>query len=222
MTEQPIRVIVDYREKSEVPKILDRLGAELVYQKLPCADYVVSDKVGFEYKSIEDFLMSEVGEEKMKLNRQIHDLVEGYAKPALLIGGTLADLLTRRNIHENSVTAFLQAILWQGCAIRFLNTPEVAANYIYATAKKEQVGGKRDFCYHGGKTKRTPAETSEYIISSIPDIGGTLAKALLNHCGSVEAVITAPIETLVEVKGIETPTALHIRNVASAIYFGGK
>ena len=66
------------------------------------------------------------------------------------------------------------------------------------------------------------AETSEYIISAIPDIGGALAKALLTEFGSVEAVITAPVEKLAEVDGIGIGTANHIRQVVSRPYFRGK
>jgi len=201
--------------------ILERLGADLVFQTLDVGDYVVSDFCGFEYKTPEDFLESVIGEEKGKLFRQVGDLVKVYDKPALLIGGTLSDLF-QRNIHPNAVWAFLQGVLWTGCPIRFLNSPEIAANYIFETARKEQLGGKRDFCAHGNKTKRLPSETSEYIISAIPDIGGALAKALLTEFGSVEAVITAPVETLAEVDGIGIGTANHIRQVVSRPYFRGK
>ncbi len=216
-----VRIICDQREtRNPILPLLEKFGAELSIQTIPVGDYVVSDEMAFEYKTSEDFLSSIIGEQKGKLFRQVGDLVKTYPKPALLIGGTLSDLFVR-NIHTNSIFAFLQVIIWQGCPIRFLNTPEVAANYIFEIAKKEQVGGKTCFCAHGSKTKRLPHETSEYIISSIPDIGITLAKSLLEKFGSVEAVITAPAERLKEVSGIDE-TAEHIRSIVTHPYFRGR
>ncbi len=217
-----VRIICDQREtRNPILPLLEKLGTELSIQTIPVADYVVSDSCGFEYKTSEDFLSSIIGEQKGKLFRQVGDLVKTYPKPALLIGGTVSDLFVR-NIHHNSVWAFLQAIIWQGCPIRFLNTPEIAANYIFEVAKKEQIGGKTVFQAHGSKTKRLPRETSEYIISSIPDIGGALAKALLEKFGSVEAVITAPGERMAEIDGIGIETAEHIRSIVTHPYFRGR
>ncbi len=94
-----VRIVVDTREKSSVPKELEKLGADLKLDTLPCGDYQVSDEMAFEYKSVPDFLSSEVGKEKMKLHRQVFDLAAGYPKPALLIGGSLRESIS---VQSNS------------------------------------------------------------------------------------------------------------------------
>lgn len=113
-------------------------------------------------------------------------------------------------------------IMWMSCPIRFLGTAGTAAQYIFETARTEQEGGKHIFCEHGGKTKRTASESMAYIVSSIPNVGAVLAKALLLKFGSVEAVITAPAEKLAEVEGIGIKTAESIRRIVGGTYFGGE
>ena len=62
----------------------------------------------------------------------------------------------------------------------------------------------------------TVEKQQECLISSIASIGPIAAGAFLKHFGSVEAVINAPEEQLVKVKGIGKKTAQKIREVISA------
>jgi ERCC4-type nuclease len=55
-----------------------------------------------------------------------------------------------------------------------------------------------------------------YVLQGFPGIGPHLAKRLLNHFGSVAAVLGASTETLKGVKGVGRATAETIRKVLDA------
>jgi len=71
---------------------------------------------------------------------------------------------------------------------------------------------------HGEKTAKTRAEQQEYVVSSIADIGPVTARTLLEHFGTVEAVMTAPEDDLLEVDGVGPVTAERIREVVGSEY----
>ena len=56
------------------------------------------------------------------------------------------------------------------------------------------------------------------VVSSIADIGPVTARSLLEHFGSVEAVMTAPKEDLLDVDGVGSVTADRIREVVGSEY----
>ncbi len=84
--------------------------------------------------------------------------------------------------------------------------------------EREQIETKRGPILRGKKSTKTLEEQQEYLISSIASIGPIAAGALLKHFGSVEAVIKAPEEQLVKVKGIGKITAQKIREIINAKY----
>ncbi len=69
---------------------------------------------------------------------------------------------------------------------------------------------------HGGKSTKTLSEQQEYVVSAIADIGPVTARSLLEEFGTVEAVMTAREEDLLEVSGIGSVTAERIRDVIGA------
>ena len=71
---------------------------------------------------------------------------------------------------------------------------------------------------HGENTTKTRAEQQEYVVSAIADIGPVTARALLEHFGTVEAVMTAPEDDLREVDGVGPVTAERIREVVGGEY----
>lgn len=190
---------------------------------MPVGDYQVSQDCAFEYKSPADFLSSQVGEEKLKVNRQIGDLVQSYPKPALLIGGSLDEILFLRRIQPNAIFGMLESIIWKGCPVRFLKNEQITANYIFETSKKEQGEGKdSNFCPHGQKTKRNEDEQKIFTVSSINNIGTATARDLLKHFGNIKKIANADLEELQEVPGIGEKTAMAIRENLQGVFWGKK
>jgi len=73
---------------------------------------------------------------------------------------------------------------------------------------------------HGEKQSRTLPEQQEYVVSSVAEVGPVTARTLLEHFGSVEAVMTADEDDLMAVDGVGEVTASRIREVVASGYEG--
>ena len=71
---------------------------------------------------------------------------------------------------------------------------------------------------HGEKSAKTTAEQQEYVVASIADIGPVTARSLLEEFGTVEAVMTAREDDLLEADGVGEVTAGKIREVVGSEY----
>jgi len=64
----------------------------------------------------------------------------------------------------------------------------------------------------------TPSQTARAVVESLPMVGPKLAKALLAHFGSVEALAAAPEKDLAAVPGVGAKRAKVIRAVLAYAY----
>ncbi|NJE41702.1 DEAD/DEAH box helicase [Thermococcus sp. GR6] len=209
-----IVVYVDSRElRSGVPKHLRELGAEVEVKTLDVADYVVSEEVGIERKSANDFIQSIIDG---RLFDQVERLKRAYEKPVIIIEGQLYGI---RNVHPNAIRGAIAAVtLDWGVPILFSSGPEETAQFIYLMAKREQEERKKEVRLRSEKKALTLAERQRLIVEGLPNVSATLAKRLLKHFGNVERVFTATEEELQEVEGIGPKKAREIRKVITAPY----
>ena len=213
-----ISVYVDQREiRSHVAHALEKLGVEIILRTMAVGDYVVSDRVGIERKTADDFLSTFL--DGGALFGQISDLARAYKRPLLIIEGE--GIYTKRQIHPNSIRGALTTIAIDfGVPILFTKDEEDTAALISVIAKREQTDSKKEINLHGSKTASTLPEQQEYVISAISDIGPIVAKNLLRYFGSVERIITASREELMAVELVGPKTADRIREVVGGIYKG--
>ncbi|AIU70716.1 DEAD/DEAH box helicase [Thermococcus eurythermalis] len=209
-----IVVYVDSREmRSGVPKILKELGAEIEVRTLDVADYVVSEDVGIERKSANDFIQSIIDG---RLFEQVERLKRAYEKPVIIIEGELYGI---RNVHPNAIRGAIASVTidW-GVPILFSSGKEETAQFIYLLAKREQEERKKEVKLRSEKKALTLAERQRLIVEGLPNVSATLARRLLKHFGNVERVFTATEEELKEVEGIGEKKAREIRKVITAPY----
>ena len=213
-----VSVYVDQREiRSHVAHALEKLGVEIILRTLAVGDYVVSDRVGIERKTADDFLGTFL--DGGALFGQISDLVRAYSHPLLIIEGE--GLYTKRQIHPNSIRGALSTIAIDfGVPVLFTKDEEDTAALISVIAKREQVDSKKEINLHGSKTASTLPEQQEYVVSAISEIGPVVAKNLLRHFGSVERIMTASREELMAVELVGPKTADRIREVVGGNYKG--
>jgi len=186
------------------------------FKTLEVADYVVSDRVAFERKNIDDFLSSWLTEKK--LFGQIGDLVKAYERPVLIIEGG-NPMYAGRNLHQNAVQGLMNTIAVSfRCPVLYSDNAPDTANIIMMIAKKEQDEEYRLPQMHGKRSHMTTDEQREYIVSAIPDVGPVAARALLEHFGSVQEVFSTDIERLIHVKNVGRKTAEKIREVVGGKY----
>ena len=212
-----LTIIVDPREtKSGVARFLEHAGVELRLQNLGVGDYVISDRICIERKSTTDFLESLINKRR-NLLEQILRMRKEYEKPVLVIEGE--SLYGQRNVHPNVVRAVLASIAID-LAVPIIQTRDEAdtASLLYVIAKREQQPKKKEITPHGKKPAASLKEQQEYFISALSNVGIVTTRNLLRHFKTVEKVMTASKEELIEVEHVGEKTAEHIRTVVSANY----
>ncbi|WAM22363.1 MAG: helix-hairpin-helix domain-containing protein (plasmid) [Candidatus Methanoperedens sp.] len=210
----------------QFPDAKTSAGIDLEFRTLSIGDYVLSDRVGVERKTTEDFLKTLL--ERHELFSQLMDLKMAYRRPLLVVegeGGQNA-LFTSRMIDPASIWGILEAITI-GFHIPILYTNDCAetARILCQIAVRQQTHERRPISLHGKRSHMTRKQLQEYVISSIPDVGPVAAERLLRQFGSVEGVINATKKELLGVDRIGPKIAEKMRMLLSAEYVseeGGK
>jgi len=212
-----LKILADSREiKSGVLRHLDSDGVLLKTMKLDVADYVVSDDMAVERKTIADFSASLIGG-KRNLFSQLIDLSRSYKKPILIIEGD--EDLASGNMNENSIRGALLSIeLDLNISVFYTKNDSETALLIKMMAKKEQILEKKSVNPHGKKPAKTTSEQQEYVLSSISGVGPQAAQTLLKEFGSLNNVFNATEDELCQVKGIGKVTAQRIREAVDSEY----
>lgn len=212
-----LTIIVDPREtKSGVARFLEHAGVELRLQNLGVGDYVVSDRICIERKSTTDFLESVINKRR-NLFEQMLRMRKEYEKPVLVIEGE--SLYGPREVHPNVIRAVLASIAID-IAVPIIQTRDEAdtASLLYVIAKREQQPVKKEITPHGKKPAASLKEQQEYFISALSNVGIVTTRNLLRHFKTVEKVMSASKEALMEVEHVGEKTAEHIRTVVSSEY----
>ncbi|MFA1609792.1 DEAD/DEAH box helicase [Halobellus rubicundus] len=211
-------IVVDQRElDAAIAKDLSkRDGVRTRLETLAVGDYVLSDRVAVERKSVSDFLDTLLDGER-SLFEQIGDLARAYARPVLIVEGD--GLYEERNVHPGAIRGAL-ASLAVDFDVSVLRTRDEddTAELLLTIAEREQGERDRTVSVHGEKSAKTLAEQQEYVVSSIADIGPVTAQSLLQEFGTVEGVMTAREDDLREVDGVGEVTAERIREVVGSDY----
>ena len=217
--EAELTIFVDPREtRSGVARFLQKAGVNLKLQNLGIGDYIVSDRVCIERKSAVDFSDSLVNKRR-NLLEQIHRMKNEYEKPLLVIEGD--SIYGQRNVHPNVVRAVMATIAVD-FSVPIIQTRDEAdtASLIYVIAKREQMPNKTEVNPHGKKPSASLKEQQEYFISALPNIGIVTARNLLRRFKTIERILTASKEELMEVEHVGEKTAEHIKEVLSKEYEG--
>jgi ERCC4-related helicase/ERCC4-type nuclease len=216
---ETVEVVVDQRElDSNIARDLSKRGdVETRLETLSVGDYVLSDRVAVERKTHADFMDTLLGGDR-SLFEQAKELTRHYTRPVLLLEGD-GDLFAERNVHPNAIRASLAslAVDW-GVSVVHTRGEDDTAGMIRTIAEREQTANDREVSAHGEKAAKTLGEQQEYVVSSIADIGPVTAQSLLDHFGSVEAVMTADEDDLQDADGVGSVTAERIRDVVATDY----
>ena len=216
--EDATEIVVDQRElDAAIAKDLSkREGIHTRLETLAVGDYVLSDRVAVERKSVSDFLDTLLDGDR-SLFEQIGDLSRAYARPLLIVEGD--GLYEERNVHPDAIRGALASLAVDfDVSVLQTGSEDETAELLRTIAAREQSERDRTVSVHGEKSAKTLSEQQEYVVSSIADIGPVTARSLLIAFGTVEAVMTARTEDLLEVNGVGEVTAERIREVVGSGY----
>ncbi|MBW2970196.1 DEAD/DEAH box helicase [Candidatus Woesearchaeota archaeon] len=211
-----VKIFADYREKTTgTVKELVEKGVTVKLEMLQSADYILSARTGVELKTTEDFVNSIIDG---RLLEQLKELKRNYEKPLIIIQGT-QDLYSVRNVHANAIRGMLATIaISYGIPIISTKDEKDSAALLISIAKREQEENKKEFSPHADKKPMTIKEQQEYIVSALPNVGPNLAKELLKHFSSVQAVFMASEDGLKKVEGVGEKIAKVIKELTTQPY----
>lgn len=201
-------LICDTRENPALLKLLSsRLTLKIV--QLDVADYVVSDRVGVERKSTEDFLRSLFSN---KLFEQMRALSHHYEVPVLLLEGP--DLFSKHQAHASAIRSALISIMVDfRVQVMMTRDEHDSAAYLVDLVKRERKEKRRTPSMRQSKQARSLHDSQVYLLEGLPSVSSTLARRLLEHFDTVERVLTATEDELRQVQGVGPTIARSIRAV---------
>ncbi|NYT04704.1 MAG: DEAD/DEAH box helicase family protein [Candidatus Methanofastidiosa archaeon] len=206
-------IIVDDREDKRVIKILSEM-AKIKINRLDVGDYILSNRIGVERKSSNDFIESLI---KGTLFPQILSLSNAYEVPLLIVEGE--DVYSLRNMDKKSIRgAIISAIVDLRVRVIFTNNPEETVNYLVEMSLREQKEKERLPVIRGEKKVMSLKEKQLFIVEGLPDVSSVLSRRLLRRFGNVLGVFNADEIELKEVEGVGEIKAKKIRDVIDARY----
>jgi len=217
--EDAVAVVVDQRElDSSIAKDLSRReGVETRLETLAVGDYVLSDRVVVERKTVSDFLDTLTGGDERSMFEQVKDATRYYARPIVVVEGT--DLYGERNVHPNAIRGALASLAVDfGASILRTTDEDETTDLLEVIATREQEEEDRTVSVHGEKSSKTLAEQQEYVVASVAEVGPVTAQSLLAEFGSVEAVMSADADELQAAEGVGEVTAERFREVVGSDY----
>lgn len=172
-------IIVDSREASGASKILKGLeeqGAVVSVQFLDKGDYVISDECAFERKTVKDFVYTLT---RRYLFDQLFLLKDAYPKPFILIEGYLPIIYKYSRIKPSSVWGAMFALAKHGINMIHTTNYKETVDFLYTSAKQEQIVEKRVPAVHPVKKTETLADAQLFFLASLPNIGREKALSIL-------------------------------------------
>jgi ERCC4-related helicase/ERCC4-type nuclease len=215
-----IEIVADQREMdANIARELSRReDYEIRLETLDVGDYILSDRVAVERKSVADFVDSLVGSDR-SVFEQVGAMSRHYARPIVLVEGE--GLYEQRDIHPNAIRGALSSLAVDfGASVLRTESETDTTELLAVIAGREQETAAREVSVHGAKQSKTLGEQQEYVVSSIAEIGPVTARALLEEFGTVEAVMIATEEELMAADGVGKVTAERIREVIGTEYAG--
>ncbi len=213
MVETRPRVIIDSRERNaKLISSIEELGVDIELKTVDVGDYVISDRVCIERKTIQDFESSIING---RLFDQVIRLKDNYQFPILMLEGDYDYFRLNRNVINGAIAAIY---IEYGIPVICTYDELSSADMIASIARHEQRDGIREPSLKGGARAYTREQFQEYVIGNLPGVGPKLAKSLLKHFKSVRNIANAKPEELMEVEKIGEKKAEHIHGILNQHY----
>lgn len=219
------KIFVDHRERSSgVIKELIKREIEVIEKQLVLADFVIKTKnlngeiltVGVERKTINDFLNSIIDR---RIISQLINLKKHFDTPLLILEGE-ENIYQIRNFHPNAIRGMLASIAIDfNIPILHTRNNKDTANLLVIIAKRLE----KPRSLPSLLKKRKPLtlkQQQEFLIESLPGIGPTISKSLLNRFKTIKKIINATEEELKEVEKIGPKKIENLKKVLENRYGG--
>lgn len=209
-------IYIDNREDRTLDQYFSQYDCSLQRKMLVCGDFLVSDRVCIERKTVGDFAQSIIDG---RLFQQLKLMKDNFEKPLLIIEGKnlYGDMYER--LHPNMIRGALAAIsLDMEVPVIWTNDFADTAGMVYWIARREQLQLKREVPIRVKQTPKSPKEQQEFLVAGLPDISVIRARSLLKHFKTPADVFNASEDELKKVEGIGKKIAKSIRKILEKRY----
>jgi len=210
MADEHHRVQVDHSERNaplfELIRECGTFNVQMV--RLAAGDYLIDDDILVERKTVADFAASLVDG---RLFPQAARLAHGRHRVLVLIEGSMATPIPDVHPHAIQGAIVSLAVMWR-LPVLHTSGPEESLRVLRFLA--HQAGRPRQpvLRRYDRKPKRL-ASRRIFVLQGLPGVGPALATRLLDPLGSVERVVTADIDSLLQVRGVGPKKAARIREL---------
>ena len=211
-------IVADHREAaSGVMKHLSGMDALVRAEQLETGDYVLSDRVAVERKTISDFAGSIMDQ---RMFEQLERLAKSYEKPLLVLEGDQNSLFDN-GLHPNSVRGALSSITVDlGIPILWTRNPKETAAQLYWIARREQLEQDRKIQIRSLGMDAPLHKHQEFLVSGLPFVNSVMSERLLKRFRTPRRLFSATEEELKSVEGIGEVKARKIRELLDGKYDG--
>lgn len=206
------KVIVDQRERNaELLNSLYDAGVDARIETLDVGDYIISDRLCVERKTVQDFEKSIIDG---RLFDQVERMKQYYELPIIVIEGDKDEF----RLKHNSINgAIISVYIRYGIPVLASNSPQDTAAIILTMAKQEQ-NGVREPTKKNGRHAFSEQEYMENVVGNIKGVGPVLARALLKYFGNINAIASAETKELIKVNKIGKKKAELIHSILNSKY----
>ncbi len=207
-------IVCDNRETaSSVVRNLSLMGIGLKLEQLPVGDYVISERVGIERKSSQDFTDSI---KDGRLFRELKDLAERFERAILVLED---DPFKNSQLAENAIYGAITAIILNlGITVYKTKDPKETALFLYHLAQKEQSKSTSKLKLRFDKAPIETSQLLEYLVAGIPGVNALRAKNLLKEFKTLQNLFQADIPDLTKVETIGKKIAQEIYKISRYKY----
>lgn len=204
---------MDNRElPSGIDRTLETFGSLVTLKVLNVGDFILSDRVIAERKTRADFESSIIDG---RLFQQAAAMKEQFERAIIIVEGESFEERVKRSALLGALASLM---VDYGIPVMFTRSTEATAEFLFAVAKREQLGEKREVRLLGERKAHTLSEQQQLVIECLPGVGPKRAKELLRYFYSVENVINATETELLELEGMGEKRAKDIKKVIKSAY----
>jgi Fanconi anemia group M protein len=196
-----VTLVADAAQKGNaILAALSEKKVRIVYANLQIGDFQITDNVYVTYMTSEDFVR---GLADKRLYRQVLELKRSCPEPVLIVEGPNVYELKEANAYViNGALAFMSVL--NRVPVIFTGDAEESADILFMATNQMQFG--LGFEVHAEDQKKKKREFKEIqldVLSALPGVGPTIAKALVKQYGSLQGIFAASAEDLAGVNGFD-------------------
>ncbi len=211
-----VHIAVDHREDGSFDDSLRSRGASVERRALAVGDFLCSARLVVERKTRADFEQSVIDG---RLFSQLPNLASNYERVVVVVEG----ISDEERLSRDSLLGTYAAIIADfGASLIFTRDMAGTAELVFHLAKHEQVAKRQPMRIYAKKRTFTPSQTARAVVESFPMIGPKLAKAILKHFCSIEALAQATERDIAAVPGVGKRRAQVIRALLAYRYDEGE